>query len=177
MQFNSVIGRVGARAALLVFAALLGLTGAARAQDHREEGRGRAEMHRGFVGHDRLAFHEHDVAHFTEVELRGWRGGQWRNTCFGGRCGWWWFAGGQWFFYERPVYPYPLIVSDIAYEDAVVPVYAAPAPVYVAPPPPPRPAALPPQAQMWYYCDSPAGYYPYVQSCPAGFRAVPAQPH
>jgi hypothetical protein len=31
-------------------------------------------------------------------------------------------------------------------------------------------------AQYWYYCNSPKGYYPYVQSCPAGWYPVPATP-
>ena len=45
-----------------------------------------------------------------------------------------------------------------------------------APPPPaPAPQAAPPQAPgMWYYCDAARAYYPYVSTCPAGWRAVPA---
>ena len=31
-------------------------------------------------------------------------------------------------------------------------------------------------APMWYYCDSPKGYYPYVHSCPSGWQKVPATP-
>ncbi len=31
-------------------------------------------------------------------------------------------------------------------------------------------------AQPWYYCDSTQGYYPYVQQCPSGWRAVAPQP-
>jgi len=34
----------------------------------------------------------------------------------------------------------------------------------------------PPPQQNWYYCDNPRGFYPYVQNCGAGWRAVPAQP-
>jgi hypothetical protein len=30
--------------------------------------------------------------------------------------------------------------------------------------------------QYWYYCDSARTYYPYVSSCPEGWRAVPATP-
>lgn len=50
-------------------------------------------------------------------------------------------------------------------------------PAYVPPPvyaPPPTPVA--PQAQTWYYCDNPNGYYPYVTSCSTGWRQVPAHP-
>jgi hypothetical protein len=54
------------------------------------------------------------------------------------------------------------------------PVVVAPAPVYVAPP---AVVAAPPAApQYWYYCDNPRGYYPYVSSCPGGWRAVTPTP-
>jgi hypothetical protein len=45
-----------------------------------------------------------------------------------------------------------------------------PPPVIVAPP------ARPP-GRLWYYCESYRGYYPYVQYCPEGWRAVPASPY
>ena len=55
------------------------------------------------------------------------------------------------------------------------PAYYAPPPVvYAAPPPAPTPVA--PQAQTWYYCDNPKGYYPYVSNCSNGWRQVPARP-
>lgn len=160
----------GTGVGLLAAAALLASTGAARAQDRHEEPRMHEGARHGFVARERLAFHERDVHRFNEVQLRDWRAGQWRNTCFEGRCGWWWLAGGQWYFYESPVYPYPLIVSDIAYEEAVAPLVVPP-PVVLAPPPPAPVAAAP----VYYYCDNPAGYYPAVPSCPAGFRTVPGQ--
>ncbi len=28
----------------------------------------------------------------------------------------------------------------------------------------------------WYYCDKAGAYYPYVKTCPSGWREVPAQP-
>lgn len=31
-------------------------------------------------------------------------------------------------------------------------------------------------APIWYYCDSPKGYYPYVHSCPSGWQKVPTTP-
>jgi hypothetical protein len=34
----------------------------------------------------------------------------------------------------------------------------------------------PPQEQVWYYCEDPAGYYPYVRSCNGQWQAVPATP-
>jgi hypothetical protein len=52
--------------------------------------------------------------------------------------------------------------------------YAYP-PVVVAPPP--SPYVLPPPPQpLWYYCDNPQGYYPYVQQCPGGWRPVAPTP-
>jgi hypothetical protein len=46
------------------------------------------------------------------------------------------------------------------------PVYSQP--VYVAP------AQAAPQ--YWYFCASANRYYPYVATCPEGWKAVPAQP-
>jgi hypothetical protein len=128
----------------------------------------------------RYEFHEHDVHHFHGHDFERWRGGMWRHEWHNGIYGWWWAVGGMWYFYEQPIYPYPMVVSEQAYPEVIVvqppppPVVAAPAPppavIQQAPPPPGQPA-------MWYYCDNPAGYYPYVQTCPTPFRAVPAQPH
>ena len=51
------------------------------------------------------------------------------------------------------------------------PVVVERAPVYV------QPAAPGPAPQsFWYYCQQPAGYYPYVQDCPSGWTTVPATP-
>ena len=86
----------------------------------------------------------------------GWHDGYWHHGWYGGRMGWWWVAGGNWYWYNAPVYPYPGAVSEV---------YVSP-PATVAPPP----AA--PAPQMWYYCDNPAGYYPYVQTCSQPFRPV-----
>jgi Family of unknown function (DUF6515) len=45
---------------------------------------------------------------------------------------------------------------------------------------PPAPAAPAPAASAaagtWYYCDASKAYYPYVQSCPGGWRPVAATP-
>jgi len=134
----------------------------------------------------RFEFREHDVHRFSYSQRDIWRKGRWNNTCFGGRCGWWWFAGGQWYFYDRPVYPYPMIVSSFFYvEPMVVAPMMVPPPVVVVPPPAPRPVIVqspPPQTavqpgpQFHYYCDNPAGYYPAVQNCNTQFRQVDVPP-
>lgn len=103
-------------------------------------------------------FHEHEFARFAPRDREVWVGGHWHHEWHNGRFGWWWFAGGSWYFYDAPVWPYPTIVSTE--------VYAEP----TAAPPPPAAAAAP----TYYYCDNPAGYYPYVQQCPTPWRQVPA---
>lgn len=126
------------------------------------------------MGHARHEFHEHDVRRFSREDLGRWRGGRWRQEWHNGRFGWWWMVGGVWYFYERPVYPYPLVVPEVTY---VEPPVAAPVVVVPAMPAPPPPVAVapagPPPQQFWYYCDNPPGYYPYVATCNGNYREVP----
>ena len=70
--------------------------------------------------------------------------------------------GPLWTPYWAPhSYPY-------GYPYAHPPVVVQPPPqVYALPPPPPP---------VWYYCENPQGYYPYVPQCPGGWRQVPARP-
>ena len=82
---------------------------------------------------------------------------EWRRHC----C--WGPGPGPWFWGPYPYY------------------YAYPPPVYVEPPP--AVIMVPQQAQpqvqqppTWYYCAEAKAYYPYVQSCPNGWQAVPATP-
>ena len=100
-----------------------------------------------------------DIAHFHEHDWGLWRGGRWVHEVHDGRPGWWWVAGGAWYFYPAPVYPYP-----DPYEPPVT-VAAAPS---VAP--------LAPVPKVWYYCEAAHGYYPYVPTCPSGWKAMPASP-
>jgi hypothetical protein len=91
-------------------------------------------------------------------DLHRWRGGRWVHGHHH-RVGWWWVVGGLWYFYPRVIYPYP---------NPYIPS------VMVNPPAQP-PVAAPP-VQYWYYCEAAKGYYPYVPSCPAGWKMVPAMP-
>jgi len=140
-----------------------------RPGEHVEAGR---EVHRDDHfdhrdgGRERYAFQGRDVRHFNDHDRALWRGGAWHHEYHNGRLGYWWFAGGAWYFYDQPVYPYPVVVSDTYYVDPVV---------VEAPPPPPQ-ALAPPPPGYWYYCDNPPGYYPYIGSCATPFRTVPAQP-
>ena len=79
----------------------------------------------------------------------GYRGGHWNG---------WWIVGTPWLFYPpySPYYSYPPVVVQQE------------APITLP--------NLPPAPQSWYYCDSAQAYYPYAQSCPEGWRSVPATP-
>lgn len=99
-----------------------------------------------------------DIRHFGHHDINVWRSGGWRHTYYNGRLGWWWVVGGAWYFYPQAVYPYP---------DPYVP------PVIVAQ----NPTPIAPQSQpYWYYCEPSKTYYPYVSSCEAEWKAVPATP-
>lgn len=100
-----------------------------------------------------------DIAHFHEHDWGIWRGGHWNHTWHNGVYGWWWFAGGLWYPYAAPVYPYPN-----PWEPPVAVV--TPAPAVVAPP----------ATRYWYFCRPTNAYYPYVASCPQAWEQVPAQP-
>jgi len=73
-----------------------------------------------------------------------WRSGHWWQGEYGGRLGWWWIVGPNWYLYPQPLYPYP---------DPYAPPGAS--------------------AGFWYWCDAYRQYYPYVGACPSGWRAVP----
>ena len=108
-------------------------------------------------------FHEHDYDH--------WRGGHWYHGWHDGRFAWWWLVGGGlWYWYPAAVYPYP--------DPYTPPVVIQTAPVVQPAPAAPPPAVVQAQAPaaVWYYCNHPAGYYPYVPQCPSGWTAVSAAP-
>jgi hypothetical protein len=109
--------------------------------------------HGGPGGHPSFHFSHHDFGHFTPFEHQAWVGGSWNHAWHNGRFGWWWFAGGAWYFYDAPIYPYPSYVSDYYVDEGE----NGP-------------------GQNWYYCNNPPGYYPYVRSCAMPWQAVPATP-
>jgi hypothetical protein len=102
-----------------------------------------------------------DIRRFHEHDWNVWRGGHWTHGRHDGRMGWWWVTGGLWYFYPSPVYPYPS-----PWEPPPVTLVSPPA--GMAPPPP--------ATQYWYYCEASNSYYPYVATCPAGWKQVPATP-
>ncbi len=68
-------------------------------------------------------------------------------------------------------YPYP-------YQNPYPSPYEPPAPIYVQPAyvQPPQQAMAVPAMASWYFCRDSQAYYPYVQSCAAGWERVPASP-
>lgn len=73
------------------------------------------------------------------------------------------------FYFGAPLFwdPYPY------YYYRPRPVVIDPPPVYIQQVPPVY--VQQPSRGYWYYCPNPAGYYPTVPRCPAGWMPVPAQ--
>ena len=135
---------------LVLALALLLLSTAASAQGHA----GRAARGAGHAA-PAAGHWQGDIGRFHERDWNTWRGGRWVHGSHGSQLGWWWVAGGLWYLYPQVVYPYPN-----PYEPPQAPV--------AAPMPPPTP--------VWYYCEAAQRYYPYVATCPAGWKQVPAVP-
>lgn len=119
-----------------------------------------------------------DIHHF---DAHYWRGGLWRHDFHDGRWGWWWIVGDVWYFYPQPVYPYPDPYTPpvVVQQQPATVVVAPQAPVVVAPqtaPVAPQAPAAAPAPQSWYYCEASRAYYPYVSTCAAGWKQVPATP-
>lgn len=97
-------------------------------------------------------------AHFSAGFGPAWTTGRWVHGWHGPRYGWWWSVGDAWYYYPRPVYPYPVYMPPgfEGYYD-----YGRAEQPYdqdYADPNPQRP-------EYWYFCQNPEGYYPYVQDC------------
>jgi hypothetical protein len=123
---------------MVAVAVALALPGAALAQ-HSGTGHGAGPppgMHGG------SHFAAGPVGRFGARDLATWRGGYWWHGWRGGRVGWWWYAGGFWYWYASPIYPYPGYVPDY----------------YLG-------GGYPAPSSVWWFCDNPPGYYPYVRGC------------
>lgn len=87
-------------------------------------------------------------------------------------------------YYDGLEYPYFFPDTAAPYIDDIYgfpPAYLPPAASYSLPPqtdylPPPSQdgSAGAAGAQVWYYCQDPMGYYPYIRDCNAGWQVVPA---
>ena len=146
-----------------------------------------------FVDHHRGDFHAHRWADFSPHERALWRRGLWRNEWHYGRRGWWWEAGGAWYPYADPTFPYPLVVADLAVYDS--PVVDGPdlEPLVDQPEDPSTEAAytslmpgtadaqplippLPAPPQGWFYCGNPSGYFPDTSTCSVDWQLVQTPP-
>jgi hypothetical protein len=77
--------------------------------------------------------------------------------------------------FPRPFYPgYPYYSPYSYYPPEIVTIPVQP-PVYIE-----RERSQPQNSPLpegyWYYCNDPAGYYPYVKDCPTGWRQVEPTP-
>lgn len=94
----------------------------------------------------------------SSATARGGHGHGHGHGHFGGSVGFYfndpYYWGGDPFYY--PYRPYIYSPPPLIIEQREPPVYIQRQPV--APP-------APPTSSVWYYCQNPSGYYPYVQSC------------
>lgn len=90
-----------------------------------------------------------------------WHGGGWHSGVYVGVGGFYdpWWPGYYPGYWGPAYYPYYADPPVTVIQQAPI----AQAPVVQAPP-------------VYYYCDNPGGYYPYVQQCSLPWRQVPAQP-
>jgi hypothetical protein len=70
-------------------------------------------------------------------------------------------------------------ISTHSYDDwsrapIIVPVIPVYPPVIIAPIG--SPPSVPAPAGLWYYCNNPKGYFPYISTCRSPWRQVSAQP-
>jgi hypothetical protein len=151
------------------------LAGAALADrghgDHHGDYHGRGDYRGHGDYHGDHYQHWHGNIHgFHGGPYPHWREGRWYHGYRGSSLGWWWVAGGAWYLYPQPTYPYPE-----PYPPTTV-YMQQPAEVQEDIQDAPAAEEEPPPAQTWYYCDSANKYYPYVASCPEGWQTVPATP-
>ena len=154
-------------------------------------------------GYDRGHSHGHGHGHYGRHSEREWRSGSWHHGSHLGRSGWWWIVNGAWYPYAHRSSAYPVYQETVIIEQPV-PVQQQPQTIIVQQPVQqpvqqvpqmqqhqqyqqqyqqqyPQTSTPPsgiqqPTANMWYYCDAARMYYPYVQTCASGWRAVPPVP-
>lgn len=140
---------------LLIIATIFMLPISSNADRDSQRGERGDERHKNFRKHS-------DIRHFDRYDYDLWRSGSWHRVRHDGILGWWWVVAGTWFFYHEPVYPFPDPYT--------------PSVIVVRPPSADTPSNMPPPPQFWYFCASANSYYPYVASCPEGWKSVPATP-
>lgn len=91
---------------------------------------------------------------------------------YGGGAPWWWVVPPLLYLSTLPAYGYPYPEP----QPVIIQQPAPPTVVMQSPAPPSSQVVMPQVVQSWYYCAAPSGYYPYVTSCPSGWKLVPATP-
>jgi hypothetical protein len=105
-------------------------------------------------------------------------GGHWYGH--GGWYGYPYYGYGYGYGFYDPFWPYPYYYPYGNYGYSYS--YYPPPPLETEPVLPPEDYLDAPvdggnlQEQVWYYCEDPAGYYPYVRSCNGPWQSVPATP-
>lgn len=111
---------------------------------HHDTAQARVTPHR--FGATNLPHPNSWAGNIHDFDLARWQGGQWQHVSHGGRLGWWWVVGPDWFYYDEPVYPYPDLYTPFG-----------------------EPIG------WWYWCDPYAEYYPFVTYCPVPWESVMPQ--
>jgi hypothetical protein len=104
---------------------------------HHDGGRGGRDADDWHRNHGNDNHRDHD----PHVDRNRWHHGHWWHGRSGGRDGWWWVVGPDWYWYPTPMEPYP---------DPYTPAGEEPG--------------------YWYWCDEYQAYYPDVASCPDGWE-------
>lgn len=95
---------------------------------------------------------QHWRGNFHQDDNRMWNQGRWARTSHDGKLGWWWIVGSQWYLYNQPVYPYPVMsvppVIYNSYHNKRIP------------------------HNVRYYCATSRSYYPYVTYCSGSWKAM-----
>jgi hypothetical protein len=105
---------------------------------------GQADPRQGPIGHSGSGIASHRRVDSHHFDRAAWgRGRAYPHECRWGRCGYWWWLDGYWYFYDQAFAGPPEAVSEIAYDDQgnLAPVETVEAP---PPPPPPPPDYGPP---------------------------------
>lgn len=129
---------------LLMAVSLCALGAGSVAADRWHHGGYRGRGHEGFDRHRDFDRHQRFHRHWGGRDYDGFRGN------FG-------------LYFGSPFYTDPFYWNDY-------PRYQPP--VYYAPPQPRVYIQKSQSAQYWYWCGNPAGYYPYVKSCPTPWQRV-----
>jgi hypothetical protein len=116
------------------------------------------------IAHADPWFHHDHPRDFYDHDHRTWAAGNWYHGNYQGRFGWYWVVGETYYFYPKPIYPFP--------NPYIPPTIVAP----IAPIESPVRLEAQPQQQVWYFCEASNAYYPYVSECNGEWKKIPATP-